>query len=206
MTDYTRIQKAYVGFKSNGHADLLTDNMEVVNSGNEGAVNSATTCSVNEFSNGPLHQTVITLASHPVTVANTTGASFGSSKLYDFPAGVIKVLGAVASLGFVWTGEDIAATGSGDFSFGTTATSDATLSSTDVNLVPSTAMTDPFVAGVGAATGGHLAAATILDGHTTALDAYLNLIIDDADVADGASDTVLVSGTFRITWLQLGDY
>jgi len=206
MTDYTRIQKAYVGFKADGHADMLTDNMEVINGGTNGVANTATTVSYNEFSNGPLHQTVLTLTDFPVTVANTTGASFGSAKLYDFIAGRIAIAGVTASLGFNWAATTIAATGSGDWSLGTTATTDATLSSTDVDLCPSTAMTDPAVAGVAAATGGALAATAQFDGTSTAKDAYLNIIIDDADVADAASDIVLVTGTVRITWIDLGDY
>lgn len=148
---------------------------------------------------------VITLTDFSVTVANTTGASFGNGKIYDFPEGRILVLGAVANLTFNWSGQDIGATGSGDFSLGSTATADATLSSTDANMIASSAMTDPFVAGVGSGVGSS-AAAVYLDGTTTAADAYLNLIIDDADVADAASDTVLVNGTITLYFINLGDY
>jgi len=202
---YTRIQKAQVGLKANGHADLLTDNLQQIGGWTAGSV-PATTITADETIFGPIKQTILTLSNFLVTVANTTGASFGGGKIYDFPEGRILVLGVTANLGFVWTGEDIVATGSGDYSLGTTVTIDATLSGTDVNLLPSTAMTDPFVGGVGAATGGALAASAHFDGTTTAVDAYLNLIIDDADVSDGASDVVKCSGTVRITWVQLGDY
>lgn len=158
-----------------------------------------------EKGNAVIHQTVVSLSSLSVTVANTTGASFGNSKLYDFPEGRILVLGVTASLSFNWAGTDIAATGSGDFSLGTTGTSDATLNGTDVDLLPSSAMTDPFVAGVGTGTGA-LAASAHFDGTATAKDMYLNIIIDDADVADAASDDVLVTGTVTVTWINLGDY
>lgn len=170
-----------------------------------GAKNGSTV-TASERGNSLVHKTVLTLASTPVTVANTTGASFGSVKLYDFPEGRLLVLGVVATLGFVWTGEDIDAAGSGDFSLGTTATADATLSGTDVNLLPSTAMTDPAVLGVLAATSGALAASAQIDGTSAAVDAYLNIIIDDADVADAASDVVLVSGTVTVVWTLIGDY
>lgn len=180
-------------------------NGPIVNPYGAGAVAAATITAV-EKGDGHSHQTVLTLADFPVTVGNTSGASFGGAKIYDFPAGRIGVRGVTASLGFNWAGQDIAATGSGDYSLGTTQTADATLNSTDVNLLPSTAMTDPFVAGVGAPTGNALAAAAQFDGTTTAIDAFLNIIIDDADVADGASDVVLVSGTITITWDNLGDY
>lgn len=175
-----------------------------VTSSGVGAKNGATVTVV-ERGNDVIHKTILTLASTPVTVANTTGASFGGVKLYDFPEGRIFVLGSVYSLGFVWTDEDIAADGSGDFSLGTTITADATLNGTDVDLGPSTAMTDPFVLGVGAATGSALAAAAQFDGTATAKDLNLNIIIDDADVEDAASDVVLASGTVTVTWINLGD-
>lgn len=161
--------------------------------------------SVEEFGDGVIHKTVITLTDFPVDVGNTTGASFGGAKLYDFPAGVLNVLGCVANLAFDWAGTDIGAGGAGDFSLGTTITADATLSGTDANLLASTAMTDPAVAGVtdGA---GHLATAAIIDGHSAAASANLNIIIDDADVENGADDVVKVSGTITIVWINNGDY
>lgn len=169
-----------------------------------GATNGSAV-SVVEKGNGVIHQSVIRLSSLAVTVANTTGASFGGVKLYDMPEGRILVLGVTADLSVNWAGTSIVATGSGDFSLGTTITADATLSGTDVNLLPSTAMTDPFVAGVGAAKGA-LAASAQFDGTATAIDVNLNMIIDDADVENAASDSVLVSGTVTLTWINLGDY
>lgn len=170
-----------------------------------GAKNGSTVTAL-EVGNSTVHKTVLTLASTPVTVANTTGASFGGVKLYDFPEGRLLVLGVTASLGFVWTGESIAAAGSGDYSLGTTITANATLDTTKVDLLPSTAMTDPAVLGVAAATSGALAASAQFDGTGTAKDLNLNIIIDDADVADGDSDTVLASGTITVHWILLGDY
>lgn len=170
-----------------------------------GAVNPSQGITAAEYGGGVVHKTVLSLAATQVTVGNTTGVSFGGLKLYDFPEGRILVLGVTADLDFDWSGQDIAADGSGDFSLGTTITSDATLSTTDVDLLPSTALTDPFVAGVGEGKGA-LAASAQFDGTTTAKDLNLNLIIDDADVADGASDVVTVSGTVTVTWINLGDY
>lgn len=107
-----------------------------------------------------------------------------------------------------WTDTDIAAAGSGDISLGTTATADATLSSTDVDIMASTALLDPFVLGVGgvgaAGLGGTLVNSTVFDGTATAKDLYINLIIDDADVADAASDIVLLNGNINISWINLG--
>lgn len=160
---------------------------------------------VQELGNTVAKQTVLSLTATPVTVANTTGSSFGGVKLYDFPAGRILILGVTADLSMDWSASDIVATGSGDFSMGTTITADATLDGTDVNLLPSTGMTDPFVGGVGAAKGA-LAASAHFDGTATAISANLNMIIDDADVENATSDVVLVSGTVKLTWINLGDY
>lgn len=169
-----------------------------------GTSNGATVSAYEDMS--PVVQTALVSVDTLVTVANTTGASFGGVTLYDFPAGVIHVLGVVAeNLSFNWAGQDIAATGSGDFSMGTTITDDATLDGTDVNLLASTALTDPFVAGVGSGKG-YLASPVTLDGTTTAQSLNLNVIIDDADVADGASDVVKVNGRVLVTWVKLGDY
>ncbi len=81
----------------------------------------------------------------------------------------------------------------------------ARLATTDVDLMASTAMLDPFVAGVGTGNGAFVKD-TEFDGTTTAKDAFLNIIIDDADVADAASDIVLVSGTIILDVVWSGDY
>jgi hypothetical protein len=171
----------------------------------EGATVTAT-----EASPG-VHQTVLTLDQTVVTVANTTGASFGGTKLYTFPEGRILILGVAADLSIDWSAaldEEtpiISLTGSGDLSIGTTITDDATLDGTDVDLLPSTAMLDPFVDGVGSASGA-LAASAQFDGTTTPVELNLNMIIDDADVEDATTADVLVSGTVTVTWVNLGDY
>ncbi len=91
---------------------------------------------------------------------------------------------------------------------GSTATAEATLATTEVDMLASTAMLDPFVAGVGRSNvGAALAAMAQFDGTTTPIDMYLNVIIDDADVSDAAaSDSVFFTGWVRTTWLWLGDY
>lgn len=152
---------------------------------------------------GAIQKTTLRFVNATITVGNTSGASFGSKKIYDFPKGRILLLGGRANLEFDWSGQDIAATGSGDASLGTTATADATLSSTDVDLMASTALTDPFVGGVGALAG-NFVNPTNFDGTGTAKDMHLNVIIDDADVADAASDTITLNGTVEFSWINLG--
>lgn len=157
--------------------------------------------------NGIVRKTVLSLTDVPVTVGNTTGVSFGGTKIYDFPQGRILVLGAtLEGLSFDLTDEGnatpIAGTHGGDIACGTTAPTDGTLAGTDVDIIPSTSI-DPISDGVD---GAALAASAQFDGTAEAKDVFLNVLIDDADVANGASDVILVSGVLTIHWLFLGDY
>ena len=196
-------------------ATLRTDFLTAT-SRNIGAVPAASvsTITATEFGDHLLHQTLLTYNAFPVVTGNTTGASFGSKQVYDFPAGRVAIISNLAYFTQITfnteagTNGDIAGAGSGDYSMGSTATADATLATTDVDLLPSTAMLDPFVTGVGRSNvGSALAALVQFDGTTTPLDMYLNVIIDDADVSDGAAnDSVYFTGWSRTTWLWLGDY
>lgn len=175
--------------------------------GDSGTVGVAGTGVVATETGGLVRKTVLTMTGVSVTVANTTGVSFGGTKIYDFPAGRILVLGAIMR-GITFDLTDagnvtpIDAANGGDVSVGSTAPTDGTLTDTDVDLVPSTSI-DPISAGI---TGAALAASAQFNGTSTPLDAFLNILIDDADVADGASDVLLVSGVVEIHWVLLGDY
>lgn len=160
-----------------------------------------------EYGNGISQQTVLTLDAKEITVANTTGVSFGGAKIYTFPQGRIFVKGVTLKLLTVGLGNagnatPIAGTMGGDISLGTTPPSDGTLTVADVALLPSTSI-DPISGGI---TGAALAAAAQFDGTTTPIPVYINMLIDDADVADGASDILELSATITITWDYLGDY
>jgi hypothetical protein len=156
---------------------------------------------------GDYHSTVVTLDAAPVTVANTTGISFGAIQLLDFPEGKINVLGSYLRTKFTFgltnagNVTPIDGTMGGDVSIGTTASSDATLGGTDVDLLPSLSI-DPISAGSAL---GLLASGAVFDGTATAKDAHLNVIIDDADVADAASDIIEVSGVWVCNWVYMGD-
>ena len=156
---------------------------------------------------GHVQRTVLTLLGVEITVANTTGVSFGGVKIYDFPEGRILVLGSLLSgvtVGLTNAGNatPIDAADGGDMALGSTEPDDGTIGGTDVDLCPSTSI-DPISDGIA---GAALAAAAQFDGTTTPLDMYLNMLIDDADVADAASDVLEISGRVEITWVNLGDY
>jgi hypothetical protein len=147
--------------------------------------------------------TKVEVAALPITIANTTGISFGAEPLLTFPAGKIHILSSNVE-DFLWglenAGNATPITGlmGGDISLGSTATSDATLNSTDVNILASTSY-DPFSAAIAA----NSAINVILDGTTTPVSVYLNAIIDDADVANAASDVLEANGSFYFVWYRL---
>lgn len=145
----------------------------------------------------------------PITVGNTTGVSFGSVKVFDFPQGLIRVLGAALTTGFSYdftpagNSTPIAGTMGGDFGFGTTAVSDGTIGGADEDIIPETSI-DPLSTPVNAFLAADIAAP--FDGHTTATAIYLNHLIDDADVANAASDDILISFVLKVTYVNLGDW
>jgi hypothetical protein len=146
-------------------------------------------------------------AANLVTRAGVDNDGYGSLKLATFPKGRIWVHGAVGTLSNVDVSEsdNISDTGSGDYSFGSTATSDVTLNGTDVNMGPSAALND-FVAGVGAAAASSvLAAGALFDGSSAAIPIYLNMAFDAGDVTtgNGAAD---LAGKITIQWSYLSDY
>jgi hypothetical protein len=149
------------------------------------------------------HKTTLTLTSLSITMTDTgTNGCHGSQKVYDFPAGNIAILGAVTDLSVTAGAGGITNTASLVGSVGTAAvgTDNATLTSTEANIVPSTAGTLTDGAGN---VDGESTAIVIVDGTGTAADAYLNFAVPDAGAS--ANDTLTVSGTITITWLNLGD-
>lgn len=168
---------------------------------------AARTVLTTEYGNAAMRQTLIQLAEHPVTVGNTSGVSFGGSLIYTFPEGRIHVLGCTRKpVTFDLTSEDnntpIEATDGGDFALGSTAPTDGTMTGTDVDFNPSTSI-DPISGG---AAGAVLAAAAVFDGTITPVKIYANVLLDDADVADGASDVILLNcNQILVTWVNLGD-
>lgn len=150
-----------------------------------------------------VHTTVITLAATSITMTDAGAAGcHGSQKIYDFPAGNILILGATTDLAITAGAGGIGDTAAVVGSVGSVAAANdnATLTSTEANIVPSTTAT--LTGGVGAMDGESTAVA-MLDGTATAVDAYLNFAVPDA--GSSANDTLAVSGTVTIAWINLGD-
>lgn len=165
---------------------------------------AGTGVSAAEF-DGAMHRTVITLAGLVVTMTDaTTAGSHGSQKVYDFPGGPIQVFGCSYNLTTLAGAGGITDTAALVGSLGSVAlaTDNATLTSTEADLVASTAGT--LSGGAGTLKKHGSAVATAFDGTTTPVDVFLNLAVPDA--GSSADDTITVSGTITIHWTNLGDY
>lgn len=184
----------------NGTAWVGADGVAGVAPGNGAA---AGTGNVATEQSGPVHTTVLTITALSITMTDaTTAGCHGSQKIYDFPAGNIVILGATTDLAITAGAGGITDTAAvvGSVGSATVGTDNATLSGTEANIVPSTAAS--LTGGVGACDG-QSTGVVVLDGTDTAADAYLNLAVPDA--GSSANDTISVSGTVTLVWVNLGD-
>jgi len=172
-----------------------------------GAVPSASVTAgvtVTEYGLSFIHQTVYTLAVAALTVTDTGGANgaHASLQLYDFPSAAITILGVTSSMTVTAGTGGITDTASVVCSVGTVTTvnDNSTLTTTEADLMPSTAAT--LTGGIGACDG-VLAASVLFDGTATAKDVFLNFAVPDAGVT--AADTLVLAGSVTITWVSSGD-
>jgi len=156
-----------------------------------------------------LRKAVVTLAATPVALVDEAGiVAYGGLKILDLPEGLITFLGAVADLAVTKDAAGVNDDWDGDFALGTaTAGIDATLTGTEADLIPSTA-TPQAVAGATTATGLSTGteAPALFDGSTTAVDVFLNFLVDDADHDVTTTPTnLVVSGTVTVLYALAGD-
>lgn len=131
----------------------------------------------------------------------TTNGNHGGAKFADLAAGALVVLGAISNLAVeAAAGIDADAAVVGAVGTAVAGTDNATLTSTEANIIPSTAVTLTSSAGV---MDGEFTTLAALNGTGTAVDLYLNFAVpgDDAD----ANSTITVNGTVEIWVLWLGD-
>lgn len=140
-----------------------------------------------------------------VSVSGATGVGFGSAVIGELPEGNILFLGAVSYLTLAKTSgaTGVTATFDGDYSIGSTATADATLSGTDANIIPSTSL-GAATAGVSPTARGSCATAAVLDNTDGSLELNLNVIIDDANI-NAADQSLTISGSVELSYVVLGD-
>lgn len=234
-------------------ARRIIDNVDNVNA-NLGTINGTGVTLTGEYTTGIIKESVIKLTSVSITMTDGgASGSIGSLKFYDFPAGLIRIIGARTSL-TVTAAAGISATAALKHSIGTAAAATTdTLNLLKANIIPSTSTTLVASAGspvgisaitaiteltdssggtasntIAAKTGSYvqateanaaasfaakinelIAAATlggngislVIDGTSSAADAYLNFGVADAD--SSANSTLTVSGTITLTWVTL---
>lgn len=160
-----------------------------------------------ETSVGPLKQVAVTFDGHVVTMTDaTTSGIHGSEKLFTCPLGLVMILGAHAELTILAGDGGIADDAAIVAAIGTvtTQTGNGALSSTEADIVASTAMT--LAAGTDTETliSTDTECPAIFDGTTTAKDVFLNFAAADAEASD--DDTLTVDGTVIVSYLQMGPF
>lgn len=151
-------------------------------------------------------KTILTFKDTPMPLVDTAATvARAALKVFDMPEGLIVIGGAVANLKLTKSSAGVNADWDGDFGVGTAAAAaDATLSGTEQNIIPTTA-TPQAVAGATTAKGVSTAQ-VILDGSGTAVDVYLNLLVDDADQDVTTTPcNLIVNGTLTLLWSVVGD-
>jgi hypothetical protein len=139
-----------------------------------------------------------------VTGGASTAAGFGSTTLGGLPEGNILLLGALAYVRFNSADADVIAAWDGDFSVGTTATADATLSGTDANIIAITS-TGAATAKLSPQLRASNVTAAVIDNTDKTAVVTLNLITDDNSVTDSLVGTFTVAGYVEIVYAVLGD-
>jgi hypothetical protein len=164
-----------------------------------------------ELGDDLINKTVLDLGSTPLSVTSiTTGAGVGGVKIYDFPQGRILVLGCMADLILTIDAADQAdftdATPEGDIGIGSVTPANADALGTD-------ATDDDFATATAFTMSAYTASPQVpseaslqFDGTSTALDMFVTLLVDAADIDDGVTSTVYVSGKVVFHWINLGDF
>lgn len=176
---------------------INTFSNEIRTSSNIGAAFAGTTA-VEYGAGGGRHKTVLTIAAFTQAIA---GAALGFGKqIYTFPQGIVKAVYATADLTISAPTE----TGTPDIGVGTAvATGVIDVLSGDATFEDiMDGFTGTAITTVGSLSNNYVQAeAGLLDGHTTATKAFLNL----AETWT-ATEEVTISGTVTIFWDFLGDY
>jgi hypothetical protein len=160
-----------------------------------------------EYGNGIIQQTYLMFTNTPLTVRDTEQGN--GVKVYDFPKGQLHVLGAIGEMAMTTTSvlaDTLNAGSTCKWGMGTTTQANATLATTEQDIIPVTSITSSAVINVAGATSkAFLAAAALFDGTGTAKDLYLNISVPTATDID-ADATVLLNGWVQITWIKVGAY
>ena len=168
---------------------------------------TAGTISVVHENTGVIVRSTFTLtgARIPVTDGAASG-SFGTLKLFTFPAGGVAILGARQNYTAFAEGSALT-TAAGDAAFkialgsvAVAAAADAVLATTSVDIGAAISLTNSGGTSAGTA---HTAGSLAIDGTTT--NATINLNWSGSAATIDASSTIDVTGTITVVWSSLGD-
>ncbi len=194
------------GIDANGSKLIFQVPVESTNG--VGEITSVTGATVAENGTGVMYKTVFTLSAVDVALTDNAGvAAYGGLKLYDFPEGYIYIIGSSSDIALTKSSAGVNDDWEGDFALGTvTAIGNAVLATTEQDILPTTA-TPEAVAGVTTSDGVSTATEhAIIDGHTTALDLYINYLVDDADQDVTTTPcNLILNGTVTVLWTSIGD-
>jgi hypothetical protein len=164
---------------------------------------------ITETNDGTSNKTTLLLKDQTVVLADQAGVvAYGGQKVFDFPEGAILVEGVTSDLDITKSSAGVNDDWDGDYGIGSvTASNDATLSGTEQDMLPTT-LTPQAVGGATTADGQSTSTENaVIDGTGTAVDAFLNFLVDDADHdVGGTACNLIVNGRIVIHWKNLGDY
>ena len=168
-----------------------------------GAGTAGTLATAVEYGGGAIHRTVLTVSGSLTITDATTAGAHGSSTLYTFPAGAIRILGATADLAALCGTTGLTATATNEIGLGTVTagTDNAALTSTEEDVITGSA--SDLVASAETLAAQNLTGVGI-DGTTTAGKVWLNFVFAADDAS--ANDACAMSGTVTFYWINAGDY
>jgi len=176
---------------------------------NVGALASVTGLTVSEKGlGGFLHQTTFTLKDVPVTLLDAQNGK--GTKFYDFPTGMVTILGSSGSVTEKTTSTLASTLNTGvtyNWGVGTATQANGTLATTEQDILPTTngtASATINVAGA-ASVGSRTAAPAGFNGNSSAKSAYFNVGVATATDIDGDA-TTLWNGTITILWAFTGAF
>lgn len=151
-----------------------------------------------------IKQTLV-LDSVAVSVVGAAGIGFGSAIIGDFPEGNVLLLGAVAYMTVSGPGAsgDLDDNWEGDYGVGTTPPSDATITTSDVDLIQSTTLAAATAEVSPRTRGTHLPAdaGEVHDNTDGTLEINLTILVNDANISGTVAMTV--DGVLELSYIML---
>lgn len=154
---------------------------------------------------------------HSVTAAAAgAGVGFGTVVVGALPEGNVLLLGAGGYFNFSSSSANLIATWAGNFGVGSVVTAAGALTTTEVNVISSSAIAASvakvsngnkglYAASAGAASSFTANAPVIVNNVAKGVNMNFNIAVNAADITDATSAVILVTGYFDIAFMVFGD-